>query len=164
MIRASTVIAASMALLVWGVSPSWGAECPIGPLTVSAPTCNVAQGEHPEGKMDYLEWKEGEISRAVTVIAVNRSQNFKNYMTRWQHSHKCAVKALPLTHPVQMGTQTPPQIAFKGVCAGGENFILQAIRLKNVWVEVQVFRSIPNDPTPESFIALLDAIHLPEQK
>lgn len=161
---ACTYITAVITFILASLSPSFGADCPIGPIAVNAPTCNIAQGEHLEGKMSYLEWKKDNISYVVTVINVNQSQNFKKFMSRWRHSHKCAIKALSLTHPVKMGTTTPPQVSFKGNCAGGESFILQAIKLKKVWVEVQVFTNIHNSPTPESFVTLLEAIHLSEPK
>lgn len=147
------------------MAPLKAEECRIGPVTVDAPRCEIKEISHSEGPARYAGWEEGGTSYTVIVITPKRMQDFKGYITRWRHHHKCTADEIsfgPVIHLAEGGGKqnlAPPQKTWTGTCASPVTFIIRAVRLKRQVVELHV-DSFPSkraalEPT---FIALLERV------
>lgn len=139
-------------------------ECRIGPAAFEAPACTIGQDRHFEGPAQYVRWEEGGTFYTVFVIAPDRRRDFRGYLNRWRHSHKCTAEEISFGEPVRLAApdgSTPPQKTWTGNCAAPVTYMVRAIRLKRVVVELHVDRTRSNRPALEpAFASLLGRVRL----
>ena len=139
-------------------------RCQLGPVSFSAPSCEIKTLDREDEHDEYVEWEDG-ASYQVLLITPRHPQRFKGYLARWHH--KCTTQERQIGEPTRFQAQPgsdpkyiPPQVTWSGRCAAPEHYIVRAVAVGNQVVEFHIWNGPEGAVCEQAFTTLLDQVRI----